>query len=328
MRQRDVAALVNDPGLTPDAVRLVLHVAFKGERVFHPIAPDELSELLEEGGEKRVKKAIERARRRNYLRVKEGRGRGHYTQFWASIVPSIEPEENPSHGDTFSDKRVPPSTPLSGENPSSEDPFLGGAYYGGEDSTVVSSGCLVVSLDDRLKGAGARQNGNGNGAEPSADPDSPDQVIRWSIRLANKALQENPTIRQGLVDLRPIRENGPDYAVVDEWIQQGATWPAIARAVWKTASEFKSSSRSRTISTMKYFRDPVFDEQERINAAALPTPAIPGAPDPVHATPHTVSPPSTTTDRIDDAVARFQADQRRKFAEAMAGRTPIVARRG
>lgn len=86
MRRRDLAALVADSRLTPDAVRVILHYAFRGEGAQEYDA-DELAELLEEGGPKRIAKALRRAERCGYLVRRRG-GKGHTDSFTVVLTPA------------------------------------------------------------------------------------------------------------------------------------------------------------------------------------------------------------------------------------------------
>jgi hypothetical protein len=67
----DIMAAALDPSMTPDAVRLTIYYASLGEGG-HPYDRDRLSELLEEAGEKRIRKALQRAERCGYLRRVKG----------------------------------------------------------------------------------------------------------------------------------------------------------------------------------------------------------------------------------------------------------------
>ncbi|WP_373054314.1 hypothetical protein [Thioalkalivibrio sp.] len=82
----DIAAVVSNAHLTPDAVRVILHYACRGPGP-HPYDFDELKELLEEGGPKRIAAALKRAERYGYLVRKRG-GRGHTDAFHATLRPS------------------------------------------------------------------------------------------------------------------------------------------------------------------------------------------------------------------------------------------------
>jgi hypothetical protein len=59
-------AIALDPAMTPDAVRVTLYYASLGDGE-HPYDFDRLSMLLEEAGEKRIRKALKRAVARKYL---------------------------------------------------------------------------------------------------------------------------------------------------------------------------------------------------------------------------------------------------------------------
>ena len=302
MRQRDVAALVADPGMTPDAVRVVLHVAFKGESAWHPIAPDEFSELLEEGAGKRIKKAIERAMRRGYLRVQEGRGRGNHSKFQASVVPSIGPEENPSHGEPFSDKTPPTRGGFSPENPSHGDTFSGGALYGGVNpNNVVSKQQLAAVVEAR------EANGNGNGVDPETL--GPWDLALQVAKVANQAMRTNPTVAPGVADM-PRIDAGKAEIAVKAWLAKGIRPTTILRAVEQAGSRFQADSSNPIIGSIAYYNRPVEQEHARVLVGGAPDVAIPRAPDPVTQPSRTISPPTSAAARdryVEDFETRFAA---------------------
>ena len=85
--------MVNDARLTADALRVVLHYATKHGAGPHPYAPDELRELLNEAGPKRIARALKRAERHGYLTRHHG-GRGHTDAFTATLTPAASADVN------------------------------------------------------------------------------------------------------------------------------------------------------------------------------------------------------------------------------------------
>lgn len=312
MRQRDLFALVNDPRITPDALRVVMHLASRGVDQWHEVAFDEFAELLEEAGEKRIHKAIERADRCGYLEFEARRGRGQHYRFRASLTPRAE---NPSPGGVLSENPAP-SGVLEPENPSPGGVLGGGYIRGGNSSQVVSLfGTRAVTSSKQLEEAGARSE-EGTAPATAAEPLERDQIIRLAIRLANKGLDSNPAVPAAV--FRPIVESGPSYAIVSEWLDKGVEWPAIRAAVWETAQAYQPNGRNRSVSTMKYFEGPVFDEHAKAVARQLDAPASRAGSSETPAAPHTPSGTPTPKSHLDESLARWEAEQRARFEAASA----------
>ncbi|HEX7050055.1 MAG TPA: hypothetical protein VF188_07650 [Longimicrobiales bacterium] len=79
MRDVDVARIVGDPRLTPDAVRVVLYVATRGDGE-HEIDACELMALLRCKSDKPVRNAVRLAETYGYLRCRQG-GRDHPNRY-------------------------------------------------------------------------------------------------------------------------------------------------------------------------------------------------------------------------------------------------------
>lgn len=95
MTSKQIGSVVTDARLTPDAVRIILHVALKGEGE-HEIPFDEFSQLLEEAGEKRIRKALDRAERLGYLSRAPFGGRGHHGRYSVSTPQEAVLSDSPS----------------------------------------------------------------------------------------------------------------------------------------------------------------------------------------------------------------------------------------
>lgn len=100
MKQRYLAQVVGDARLTPEAVRVILHVVTLGPGE-HAVKSDDL-EILLHGGEKPIRKAITRAVNCGYLAYRFGGRSGHYLSAVENPAPAgaiSEPaEKNGSPG--------------------------------------------------------------------------------------------------------------------------------------------------------------------------------------------------------------------------------------
>lgn len=85
-RAAELFSVAADPRLTSDSVRIVLHFAQRGPGP-HEYNLDELRELLNEAGEKVVRRALQRAERHGYLIRKRG-GRQHTDTFSVNLTPA------------------------------------------------------------------------------------------------------------------------------------------------------------------------------------------------------------------------------------------------
>lgn len=124
-------AVAADPRLTPDAVRVVLHYAGKGGVGPHPYDQDELVELLEEAGPKRIGRALKRAERHGYLTRKVG-GKGHGDSYTLALRPAKTEELKDSSAKSDELKAV------SSAKTEELNGHLGGGYMGGEDTTTTN----------------------------------------------------------------------------------------------------------------------------------------------------------------------------------------------
>lgn len=144
MKSEDLFRIALNPRMTPDAARVVIYYASLGDGE-HPYEFDALSELLEEAGERRIRKALQRAERCGYLVRRKG-GR-NTDRFIVSPAPNAAESVDNSHSlspalsaaETFSPAQRAGHTGLSPAQCAAESTPMGGGYMGGVKPPSSSS---------------------------------------------------------------------------------------------------------------------------------------------------------------------------------------------